>query len=95
MSNIIILAIILVIGLVVFFMKDKLSNKIISNPRKKEQILQDYEIRLKAILANCKTKEEAIAQKKIFLSEVTNELSRNIYLTPQENKAFIQKLAVM
>lgn len=94
MELLLIIAIIL-ISIVLFFMFGSNSSTIIrTSPKKKEQIKDDYLAQLKKILNNCSTKEEKIAQKKIFMQKVNSELSRNIYFDETEAKELLKKLSV-
>lgn len=76
------------------FLFSKKNYKIKNKTLKKEEIVQEYEYNLKNILAKYSTnKNEQIKQKKIFLQNCNNELSRNIFFTEEEAIIVIQRLS--
>lgn len=63
---------------------------------KKHEIVEQYETKLQSILEQYQDdKEKQLQQKKIFLKQCNNELSRNIFFTAEESSKIIQKLATM
>ncbi len=90
-----ILAVILISIVLFFIFKDKGSFSVRSKTVKKEEISQNYINELKDILSSCDTKEEKIAQKKIFIQKTNSELSRNIFFSEEESKDLLKKLSVV
>ena len=88
------LAIFLIILILGYFTIFKTQVKIRQTNEKKEDIIQNYHNDLQKILAqhqNDKTIQRE--QKARFLKQCNDELSRNIFFTPDESKKILQNLA--
>ncbi len=87
---------VILLGIVLFFIF-KGQNDLSFKPKgvKKEEISQNYINELKDILSSCDTKEEKIAQKKLFIQKTNSELSRNIFFSEDESKDLLKKLSVV
>ncbi len=71
----------------------KTNTKLKETSKTKQEIIQRYENDLQAILDQCEDQESKQKQKAIFLKKCNEELSRNIFFTPDEAKEILQKLA--
>jgi len=61
---------------------------------KKEEIIEEYRVKLNNLLEQYKDdNDKQIEEKKIFLKECNDELSRNIFFTEDEAKKIIQDLS--
>jgi len=81
---------------VAYIILRKTNYKIKQTTVKKHEIIEQYEVQLQSILEQHKNdKEKQLQQKKIFLKQCNNELSRNIFFTADESSKIIQKLATM
>jgi len=78
---------------VAFFMLRTKNKNIKKSFQKKEEIITDYENRLKIVIEKNKhNKTKLLNEKKQFLLECNSELSRNIFFTDEEAKKVIEKL---
>jgi len=81
---------IIVIGYLVL---TKTKHKLKETSQTKQEIIARYESELKQVLEECKDKESSQKQKALYLKKCNDELSRNIFFTPDEAKEILQKLA--
>lgn len=86
--------VIFLISLVVaFFILKKRKYKIKDKELKKQEIILNYENNLRTILEkNKNNKPQQLEEKKLFLLQCNQELSRNIFFTPEESKKIIENL---
>jgi len=79
------------IGYLLYTSNNQQNNK--SPIVKKNEIIEQYQSQLKAILKKYENdKDTQIKQKKLFLQKCSSELSRNIFFNSNETKEVIQKL---
>lgn len=87
------LFIFLAIIVVGYLVLNKTQHKLKATSQTKKEIIVRYEKELKNLLSQCKDQESAKQQKAVFLKKCNDELSRNIFFTPEESKEILQKLA--
>ncbi len=81
---------------VAYIVLRKTNHKIKQTAAKKSEIIAQYETQLKEILEKHNDdKVLQIEQKKRYLKQCNDELSRNIFFTTEETSQIIQKLADM
>lgn len=78
---------------VAFFILKKRKYKIKDKELKKQEIILNYENNLRTILEkNKNNKTQQLEEKKLFLLQCNQELSRNIFFTSEESKKIIENL---
>jgi len=76
-----------------FSKKDDISINDKSKKLKKEDIIKQYEAKMKSLIEQYKDdNEELLKQKQLFLQKVNNELVRNIFFDNNEIKNIIDRL---
>jgi len=76
-----------------YFIVSKKNYKTKNGIVKKDEIIKKYEDDLTTILQNCKSQNQKIEQKKLFLQKCNSELSRNIFFTEKEAIQIIKRLS--
>ena len=87
------LVIFLAIIVVGYLVLNKTNHKLKATSQTKQEIIDRYENEMKNILAKCENPEKEKEQKALYLKKCNDELSRNIFFTPEEAKDILQKLA--
>ena len=88
------LVIFLAIIVVGYLVLHKTNHKLKATSQTKQEIITRYENELKTLLEECKNDSESCKeQKALYLKKCNDELSRNIFFTPEESKEILQKLA--
>jgi len=88
------LFIFLAIIVVGYLLLNRTKHKLKATSQTKQEIITRYENDLQAILEQHKENNEIQKkQKALFLKKCNDELSRNIFFTPEESKKILQKLA--
>lgn len=86
----------LILAITVFFVLSQKNCKVKKTGVKKEEIIMSYENDLRKILKKFEdNKPLQIEQKKKFLQNCNNELSRNIFFTEEEAIKIIQRLSLL
>jgi len=86
----------LAIVVVAYIILRKTNQKIKQTATKKSEIIEHYEEELKTILEQYSDdKIGQLEQKKQYLKQCNNELSRNILFTDEESSNIIKKLATI
>ena len=79
---------------VAYIVLRKTNLKIKQTARKKDEIVSQYEIQMKALIEQYKDdKILQLEQKTRYLKQCNDELSRNIFFTTEEKSQILQKLA--
>lgn len=79
---------------VAYIVLRKTNLKIKQTARKKDEIVSQYEIQMKALVEQYKDdKILQLEQKTRYLKQCNDELSRNIFFTTEEKSQILQKLA--
>lgn len=79
---------------VAYIILRKTNHKIKQTAVKKNEIIDQYETELKSLLKQYDNdKITQLEQKKRYLKQCNDELSRNIFFTKEESSQIIQKLA--
>ena len=79
---------------VAYIVLRKTNLKIKQTVRKKDEIVSQYEIQMKALVDQYKDdKILQLEQKTRYLKQCNDELSRNIFFTAEEKSQILQKLA--
>ncbi len=79
---------------VAYIILRKTNHKLKQTAVKKEEIITQYETELKALLEQYNDDSiTQLEQKKRYLKQCNDELSRNIFFTAEESAKIIQKLA--
>ena len=79
---------------VAYIVLRKTNLKIKQTVRKKDEIVSQYEIQMKALVDQYKDdKILQLEQKTRYLKQCNDELSRNIFFTTEEKSQILQKLA--
>ena len=79
---------------VTYIVLRKTNLKIKQTVRKKDEIVSQYEIQMKALVDQYKDdKILQLEQKTRYLKQCNDELSRNIFFTAEEKSQILQKLA--
>jgi predicted transcriptional regulator len=89
------LFIFLAIILIGYLVLNKTGAKLKETTQTKKEIIARYENDLKTLLSTIENPEDKKAQKSLFLKKCNDELSRNIFFTPEEAKEILQKLATL
>jgi len=77
-----------------FFLVNRRKHNIKQKTVKRDEIIQAYEKELLELLERYKdNKDMQVEQKKIFLKNCNDELSRNIFFTKNEASQVLQRLA--
>ena len=77
-----------------YLVLNKTKHKLKETAQTKQEIIQRYKSDLQIVLEQHKEDNEVQQkQKTLFLKKCNDELSRNIFFTPEESKEILKKLA--
>lgn len=94
MESLLLIAIIAIIGFLVYYLSNTNKQEHKSSALKKEELILKYENEMKDIIEKYKDEPTVLTTKKIeYLKKASNQLHNNIFFTEQEAKALVKRLA--
>jgi len=94
LESLLLIAIIAIIGFLVYYLSNTTKQEHKSSALKKEELILKYENEMKDIIEKYKDEPTVLTTKKIeYLKKASNQLHNNIFFTEQEAKALVKRLA--